>query len=453
MGDQREGPVSIFEIYRRQTPTSEALHRRACGVFPGGICHNLRGFRPHPVYPAQARGARFTDVDGTSYLDLWMGHYALIFGHAFPEVREVLARTLEGGWHWGMPSQVQVDLAERLREAIPSLEEMRFCTTGTEATMYAVRLARGFTGKSWVLKAEGGWHGASTDLSYAVQPPFRGAEGPGLPAAREQGVDLIPFNDVEGTLRVVERHRADLAGIIVEPMLGAGGLLPARPEYLTTLREVCDDQGAVLMFDEIITGFRFRYGTLADVYGVRPDLTTLGKIVGGGLPLGVYGGRRDILEAANPLTAHGPDRPVLVGGGTFSCNPLSMAASLATLDALERRGDAFYADLERRGEVLRQGIEERFELAGLPAVCTGAGSLLMTHLLRGDDRRLESPADVAAKTRAEVKDRELRVALLGHGVFSVHGGGALSAAHTDAEVSALLDAYERAAADLKTELG
>jgi len=444
--------LNIFETYRRLTPTSEALHRRASGVFPGGICHNIRGFRPHPVYPAQARGARFTDVDGTSYLDLWMGHYALILGHAAPEVRSALARTLEGGWHWGMPSQLQIELAERLRDAIPSLEEMRFCTTGTEATMYAVRLARGFTGRPWVLKAEGGWHGASTDLSYSVKPPFRGAEGPGLRAAGEQGVDLIPFNDVEGTLRVAGRHRGELAGIIVEPMLGAGGFLPARTEYLAALREVCDDQGAVLIFDEIITGFRFRYGSLADRYGVRPDLTALGKIVGGGLPLGVYGGRREILEAANPLTAQGPDRPVLVGGGTFSCNPLSLAASLATLEALARAGEGFYADLGRRGAELRRGVEERFAAAGLPAACTGEGSVLMTHLLKGDDRRLESPGDLAAKTLPEVKDRELRIALLNHGVFAVHGGGALSSTHGDAEVGALLDAYERAAVNLKGEL-
>ncbi|MFU8855524.1 MAG: aspartate aminotransferase family protein [Deferrisomatales bacterium] len=444
--------MNIFETYRRLTPTSEELHRRASSLFPGGICHNVRAFRPHPVYPTHAAGPRFTDVDGSSFLDLWMGHYALILGHAAPEVKEALARTLEGGWHWGMPSRLQVELAEVLRDAVPSLEEMRFCTTGTEATMYAVRLARGFTGRPWVLKAEGGWHGASTDLSYAVSTPFRGAEGPGLPDPREQGVGLIPFNDVEGTLAEVDRHRGAIAGIIVEPMLGAGGFLPARPEYLATLREICDDQDAVLIFDEIITGFRFRYGTLADRLGVRPDLTALGKIAGGGLPLGVYGGRREILEAANPHTARGPDRPVLVGGGTFSCNPLSMAASLATLETLARGGDTLYADLERRGEALRRGVEERFRAAGLPAACTGAGSLLMTHVLRGDDPVLESPADVAAKTYAAVKDRELRISLLNRGVFAVHGGGALSRAHGDADVEALLEAYERAARDLKAEL-
>jgi glutamate-1-semialdehyde 2,1-aminomutase len=444
--------MNIFETYRRLTPTSEALHRRASSLFPGGICHNVRAFHPHPVYPAQAAGARFTDVDGSSYLDLWMGHYALILGHTAPEVKEALARTLEGGWHWGMPSQLQVDLAERLRDAVPSLEEMRFCTTGTEATMYAVRLARGFTGRPWVLKAEGGWHGASTDLSYSVSTPFRGAEGPGLRDPREQRVDLIPFNDVEGALRVIEGHRGEIAGVIVEPMLGAGGFLPARPEYLTALREVCDDEQAVLIFDEIITGFRFRYGSLADRIGVRPDLTALGKITGGGLPLGVYGGRREILEAANPHTARGPDRPVLVGGGTFSCNPLSMAASLATLEALALGGEALYAGLERRGEVLRRGIEERFRAAGLAVACTGAGSLFMTHLLKGDDGLLESPADVVSKTFSEVKDRELRIALLNRGVFAAHGGGALSRAHGEEEVEALLEAYEGAARDLKTEL-
>ncbi|MBI5015830.1 MAG: aminotransferase class III-fold pyridoxal phosphate-dependent enzyme [Deltaproteobacteria bacterium] len=444
--------MNIFETYRRLTPASEALHRRATDLFPGGVSHNLRGYSPHPIYPRTASGARFTDVDGRTYLDLWMGHYALILGHAAPEVKRAVADALEAGWHWGMPGEAQVALAEALRAAVPGLEEMRFCSTGTEATMYAVRLARGFTGKPWVLKAAGGWHGASTDLSFAVKPPFAGAEGPGLLTASEQGVDPLAFNDVEASLRVVEAHRGRIAGIIVEPMIGAGGFLPAKPEFLRFLREVCDDEGAVLIFDEIITGFRFRCGTLADEMGVTPDLTTLGKIAGGGLSLGVYGGRREIMETANPLAARGPGRPVLVGGGTFSCNPVSMAAALATLEALEERGEAFYGELARRGERLRRGVEERFSAAGIPVECTGKGSLFMTHLLREGARGLESPADIAAKTRGEIKDRELRIALANRGVFAVHGGGALSEAHGDAEVEAILDAYEGAAGDLMREL-
>lgn len=447
--------MTIFDTYCRATPTSAALFREASDLFPGGVSHNLRRYAPHPVYPRSAAGPRFTDVDGRTYLDLWMGHYALLLGHACPEVKTALAATLDTGWHWGTPSAAQIELARRLREAVPSMEEMRFCSTGTEATMYAVRLARGFTGRSVVLKATGGWHGANTDLSSAVPAAFGDATGPGPRPRQEPGIDLISFNDPEATLRTVEANRGNLAGIIIEPMLGSGGFLPAHRDYLGLLRQLCDFHGAVLIFDEIITGFRFRYGSLADAYGVTPDLTTLGKIVGGGLPLGVYGGRREILEIANPgvsAVPAWPERPVLVGGGTFSCNPLSMAAALATLDALRARGEALYADLERRGAALRRGVEERFAAAGVPAACTGKGSLFMTHLLKGDDRSIASPADIATKTRAEIKDRELRVALLNHGVFAVHGGGSVSSEHGDAEVSALLEAYERAAVDLKAEL-
>ncbi|WP_029734085.1 aspartate aminotransferase family protein [Deferrisoma camini] len=437
--------------YRDLTPRSSALDERARGLLPGGISHNLRRFDPYPLYAARAEGARVLDPDGNSYLDLWMGHYALVFGHAFPPVRRAVEQVLAGGWHFGMPVEAEVVLAERLRRAVPAMEKMRFCTSGTEATMYAVRLARGFTRKPWVLKAAGGWHGASTDLSFAVKPPFRGAEGPGLLPPREQGVDLIAFNDVEATERVVEAHRGGIAGIIVEPMLGSGGFLPADPAYLRYLREVCDREGAVLIFDEIITGFRFRYGTLADAYGVRPDLTTLGKIVGGGFPLGVYGGRREVMDAADPLQAKAPDRPVLVGGGTFSCHPVTLAAALATLEALEASRAELYPALEARGERLRRGVEERFAAAGVPAACTGRASLFMTHLLRGGDRDLRTPADLAAKTFSAAKDRELRLALLAHGVFAVHGGGALSAAHGEPELQVLLEAYARAAEDLARE--
>ncbi len=444
--------MSVTDAYRRRTPGSAALHRRGQDLFPGGVSHNLRFFAPHPVYVARAAGARFTDVDGRSYLDLWMGHYSLILGHACPEVREALAEALAGGWQWGMPGESQVLLAEALRRAVPSLEEMRFCTTGTEATMYAVRLARAVTGRPGVLKAEGGWHGASTDLSFDSQSPFQGAEGPGLLRPENQGVDRLAFNDIERSQRAFEAHRGELAAVIVEPMLGAGGFLPADPAYLRFLREACDEAGALLIFDEIITGFRFRYGTLADAYGVRPDLTTLGKIVGGGLPLGVYGGRREVLEAANPAAARGPGRPVLVGGGTFSCNALTLAAALANLAALEARAGTLYPALERRGEALRQGIEARFAAVGLPAACTGLGSLVMTHLLRGDDRSFRNPGELAAKTRPGGADGELRLALLNHGVFAVHGGGALSAAHGETEVDDLLDAFEAAAQDVRREL-
>jgi glutamate-1-semialdehyde 2,1-aminomutase len=439
--------VTVNEKYTQLTPRSRALFERAEKLFPGGICHNLRALSPHPFYPTRAEGPFVYDVDGRELLDLWMGHYTMILGHAVPEVAQAASEALKGGWHWGIPCEDQIRLAEELAAAVPAMEKMRFCCTGTEATMYAVRLARAFTRKPWVLKLAGGWHGASTDLSFAVKSPFHGAEGPGLLEPEAQAVEPILFNDIEGSRRVFEKHRGKIAAVIVEPMMGAGGFLPADPEYLRFLRQACDEFGAVLIFDEIITGFRFRYGTLADEYGVKPDLVTLGKIVGGGFPLGAYGGREEIMDLADPRRT-GPGRPVLVGGGTFSCNPVSMGAGVAILRALKQRGPGLYEMLAARGERLRRGVEAGLKTAGIPAACTGKGSLFMTHILKGEDRVLRTPADLAAKTRYEVKDKELKLALLVHGVYAVHGGGSLSAAHDDAVVDRLINAYGEAAKEI-----
>lgn len=447
----RSQTLTVFDRYRELTPASQDLYNRALRRFPGGISHNIRAYPPYPVYPQSAAGARFTDVDGREIVDLWMGHYSLILGHGCETVKQAVGETLERGWHWGMPGEAQVELAETVHNAAPAMEMMRFCSTGTEATMYAVRLARAYTGKPWVLKVAGGWHGASTDLSFSVKAPFEGPEGPGLLEPDMQGIDHLHFNDIEASREVLEVHGDHLAAVIVEPMIGAGGFLPPDPAYLEFLREACDAAGALLIFDEIITGFRFRYGILADEYGVQPDLVTLGKIVGGGFPLGVYGGRSEVMALADP-NQKGPGRPVLVGGGTFSCNPVTMAAGLATLGALKEQAAALYPELAARGEALRQGVRERFSYAGVPIACTGKGSLFMTHVLKGDDDRIVSPADIADKTHSAIKDRELRLALLNHNVFTVHGGGSLSSAHGDAEVAAILDAYEAAAHDIKHHL-
>lgn len=377
-----------------------------------------------------------------------MGHYALILGHAAADISEAISEALVNGWHWGTPSETEIDLAEKIRTAIPSMEEMRFCSTGTEATMYAVRLARAVSGKTAILKTAGGWHGANSDLSFAVKPPFNQVEGPGLKSTDGAAIDAIEFNDIEKTQRVIEVHRGRIAAVIIEPMIGAGGFIPAKTEYLQYLRDVCDKEKIILIFDEIITGFRFRFGSLADEYGVTPDLTVLGKIAGGGLPLGVYGGKREILEAANPLLKSSGTKPVLAGGGTFSSHPLTMAASLATLKKLEKIQEDLYPRLAEGGQAIRSGVNERFKAAGLPVICTGKGSLFMAHLLKGEDSDLQSPTEIACKTFSEFKDRELKISLLNHGVFSVHGGGSLSSAHLEGtEIETILTAYEKAAND------
>ncbi|TAL17007.1 aminotransferase class III-fold pyridoxal phosphate-dependent enzyme [bacterium] len=443
--------MDIYEQYSDLTPGSSILHNHAIHLFPGGICHNLRLFDPYPIYPRRAVGGIITDVDGRDIVDLWMGHFTMIFGHNFATVKNAVVNALDGGWHWGMPHEKEVRLADEIMLAAPAIRKLRFCCTGTEATMYAVRLARAFTGKGWVLKVAGGWHGASTDLSFAVKHPFGEPEGAGLPEPDRQGVAHLQFNDIEASKKVIEVHQGHTAAIIVEPMLGAGGFIPADPEYLKFLRQACDDIGAVLIFDEIITGFRFRYGILADEYGVRPDLVTLGKIVGGGFPIGLYGGRADIMELANPKSAARPGRPVLVGGGTFSANPVTMAAGLATLDVLRTQAGGIYSSLAAKGEKLRKGITERFDSAGVPAECTGKGSLFMTHILKDKScaGTLRSPADIAEKTLAKMPDREMKISLLNHGVFSVHGGGSVCTAHSETDVEKVLDGYEGAAKDLK----
>lgn len=444
----RQGvPVDIFERYKELFPVSADLHARGVSCMPGGISHNLRLINPHPFYPVSASGARVKTHDDRELIDLWMGHYAMILGHAPESVREAAANALTGGWHWGIPCEGQVLLAEKLKAAVPAMELMRFCCTGTEATMYSVRLARAFTRRPLVLKAEGGWHGASTDLSFSVKAPFEGAEGPGLLEPEAQGVGRIPFNDAEGTARVIETCKGELAAIIVEPMIGAGGFLPPKPGYLEFLRKACDEAGAVLIFDEIITGFRFRYGSLGDMYGVRPDLTTFGKIVGGGFPIGVYGGRSEIMEMCDPRKK-GAGRPVLVGGGTFSCNPVTMAGGLATLTALEAEAPTLYPALAAKGETMRREAVARLNGNARRFASTGMGSLFMVHLMKGEDGDISSPADVAAKTRGEFSDKELKIALLNEGVYAVHGGGSLSGRHDADTLNALLNAYERAGAAL-----
>lgn len=441
--------MDIFDTYRQLYPQSGRLHERALSVMPGGVSHNLRSHAPHPFYPESVKGARIRTVEGREILDLWMGHYAMILGHAPAEVAAATTDAITRGWHWGIPCEAQVVLAEKLKEAVPVMSQMRFCSTGTEATMYAVRLARAFTQKPWVLKVAGGWHGASTDLSYSVKSPFEGPEGPGLLDPEAQGVGRLQFNDVEASARVIEHYKGNFAAIIVEPMIGAGGFLPPKPGYLEFLRKACDENGAVLIFDEIITGFRFRYGSLGDQYGVRPDLTTFGKIVGGGFPLGVYGGREEIMALCDPRKK-GPGRPVLVGGGTFSCNPVTMAAGIAVLGALEKAAPTLYPALAERGERMRNEVPGRLAASGLRVATTGMGSLFMTHLLKGDDAIIESPNDVAAKTRGEFADKEMKAALLNHGVYAVHGGGSLSKEHEEAELDAILEAYGRAGEELKS---
>jgi glutamate-1-semialdehyde 2,1-aminomutase len=415
------------ESYVRVRPLSKSLYSRACQVMPGGISHSIRHVNPFPFYVQKAEGPYIYDVDGHRYIDFWMGHYAHILGHAFPPVvRAVQGFISQRGYHFGLVHREEVELAERVVAMVPCAESVRFCASGTEAGMYASRLARAYTGRKKVLKVMGGWHGASTDLTFYIHPPFRGADSEGLPFGDEDVVIPVPFNDVEGTLRAMDEAGEDLAALIMEPMIGAGGFVPPCDGYLGKVKEELEKRGALLIFDEVITGFRLALGGAQEYWGVIPHLATLGKILGGGFPLGAVVGPKEIMILSDGTKGH---PRVFMGGGTFSCSPLSMAAGLKALGYLEENVSWLYPLLEERGEKVRSLTRRILSGCGVGTQVTGVGSLFMVHFpLKGVD-----PNDPAALAQNSDQGRyELyRLSLLNRGVFVVHGGGALSLAHNE----------------------
>jgi glutamate-1-semialdehyde 2,1-aminomutase len=443
----RPAADDYLERYERRTPKSLALHRQAQQVMPGGVSHNQRYHAPYPLYFAGARGSHLQDVDGNDYHDLWMAHYDAILGHAPPEIVAALQGAIGSGTHVGLPMEHEVRLAERVVKLVPCAEQVRFCSSGTEATMYAVRLARAFTGRNVILKITGGWHGANTDLMVDVNlPEFIGAEGKGLLPGLAQYTRSVQYNDIEGTARAIEAAGNDWAGIIVEPAMGSAGFLPAQPAYLKFLREETRRRGAVLIFDEIITGFRVGLGGAQQHFGVTPDLVTLGKVLGGGMPVGAIAGKAEILEISSATRTVPKKDRVIIGGGTYSCNPLTMVAGLKTLDILEARKDEIYPGLAEKNQRFCHGLEQAFDAVGMPVAVTRIASLQEVHFLKEPGLPLRNMADVVAHTHYDWR-KELAARLRNHGVFIFHGG-ALSTAHTDADVQGMLAAYGRCAEEM-----
>ncbi len=432
------------EPYRRRTPRSAKLDEESRGLTAGGTSHNLRRFAPYPFYTARARGSRLWDVDGNEYVDLWMGHYALILGHAHPVVVEALQRQAEEGNLWGTASELEVQLARLIHALVPCAERVRFSTTGSEATMYAVRLARGYAGGNRVLKIEGGWHGFNSDLLVATGGPFKDPESLGLLPEVLRNVGTMPFNDLGTCLKKIETT-PELAAVIVEPFLGAGNFIPGDRDYVAGLREACDDKGCLLVFDEIISGFRLGLGGAQEYYGVTPDLATFGKIMGGGLPASCVAGRADIMDLASPDKLKS-GKGVAIGGGTYSCNAMALRAGLVTLEHLKGYPEV-YENLDAMGSAARKGVAEALEAAGVQAETTGVGSLFQTHLLRRQ-ARLRSARDVWEATDAAAEE-EFRLGLINEGYYTMHGGGAFSAAHSPEEAEGLISAVTRAARAMK----
>lgn len=416
--------------YRRRTPRSAALYRRAAGVFPGGDTRTGTFFPPYPLFLERGAGCRVWDVDGHQYLDFLNNFTSLLHGHDHPHLSGAITRQLAGGTVHGSPGPLQIRLAEAIASRVPSVEQLRFCNSGTEATLLALRGARAFTGRPLIMKMEGGYHGTHDQVSLGLAPPFD-RSGPGISPGAAGEVILGRFNDLDHTAELVRRHRDRLAAVIVEPMMGAAGAIPAEPPFLEGLRAVTAECGVLLVFDEIIT-FRLALGGAQSLYGIRPDLTCFGKIIGGGLPIGAFGGRREVMAAFDPT------RPGTIShSGTYNGNALTMAAGLA---ALELYDQAAVTRLNAWGDRLRQGAREIVSRLGLEAQVTGAGSVSQLHFAAGPIRH------AAEAARADRKlPWVLQLLLLARGMFvTTRQMYVLSTPMTEAEIDRFLEALEDA---------
>ena len=328
---------------------------------PGGVSSPVRSFASvggEPFFVAAGRGSRVRDADGTSYIDYVQSYGPLLFGHAPPFVIRALARAARGGTSFGAPTEREVRLAERVVHAVPSIEMVRFVNSGTEAAMSAIRLARGATGRARIVKTDGGYHGHADGflVSAGSGVATLGIAGsPGVPDEVAALTTVVPYNDTAALEEAFRRFPGEIAAFTLEPVAANMGVVPPRPGYLEAARELTARHGALLVFDEVITGFRLAAGGAQEIYGVRPDLTVLGKIIGGGLPVGAYGGRRDLLEKVAPSGS-------VYQAGTLSGNPLAMAAGIAMLKEIDRRPP--YAELERKGALLETGIREAIRSSG-----------------------------------------------------------------------------------------
>ncbi len=439
-----------LEKYLQARPLSQELWNRSIRVLPGGISHNIRNLGlpsigAYPIFIKSAHDACLVDVDDIEYVDFWMGHFALILGHNHPLVQKSLQEGLENGWHFGTTIENQVKLAETLIHDNKGLEEVRFCTSGTESTMYATRLARAYTGKRLVAKAKMGWHGPNDTLFYDVKSPFTGRETPGILPEDQAGVVTFEMNNYDAARDLIKRHSQDLAAIVLEPVLGGGGGFPVEHEFIKMLREETKKLDILLIFDEVITGYRFNYGLFQNQLKVLPDITTMGKIVGGGMPIGIVGGNKEIIEQANPEIKN----RVWIGGGTFSGNPLSMVAGLKTLEILKRSSQD-HERINRAGERLLVDLNNYFQEQKSKFVATGFKSLILLHVL---SKCVENPDPNQIVAFTDHKRESLaQLALINRKITGMHGIGALSLAHSSQHIRTVQEALEEITLPLSQDI-
>jgi len=459
--DHRRLLAELAEEYARRFPESRRLHQRAGKTLIDGGSHNLRLIEPFPPRIREARGAFITVEDGQRILDFWQGHHANILGHNPAVITEALREIFAAGQglQTGFVEQLQSETAEILCRQT-GMQRVRFTTSGSLATMYSILLARAYTGRDRVMKVGGGWHGAQpwglVGIEYHNgENHFQFSDTDGLPVAIEEEVVVTRFNDTQMLADHFRRYGSELACFILEPFIGAGGCIPADREYLQTARELSRKHGTILIFDEVIAGFRFHAGILGQLYGVQPDLVTLAKIIGGGMPLAAVAGRKEILELA------GRSGNVRFSGGTYSGHPACLLAAKSMLTYLSKNENSVYPYIGDLAARIRKIVEGAFAAVGIYARCTGTGggtlpgSSISTVVFPHDPQLpCKGPEDTLNPHVCDVQlsNRVLQLALLLEDIHVIHGLGSICTAHSESDLARVEAAYGRAAERIKASL-
>lgn len=412
--------------------SSEEFFNEARDILPGGVSSPVRAIKPYPFYTAFARGSKIFDVDGNEYVDYCMAYGPLILGHNHPAVKMAIVRQVDKGWIYGTPTEQEIALAKEIVKYYPSIDMVRFVNTGTEATMGAIRAARGFTGKDKIIKIEGGFHGAHDAVLVKAGSGATSLGAPdslGIPPDFTKHTLQVPFNDIEAMTDAMDAYH-DIAAVIMEPVMGNVGPILPEDEYLQEVRTLTKENDIVLIFDEVITGFRLEMGGAQECYGITPDMTTLGKILGGGFPIGVVGGKKEIMENISPAGK-------VYQAGTFNGNPVSLTAGLATIDVLHRK--KIYQKVNSMGDELRAGLRNIIDDHGLGYTVAGIGSIFKI-FLGGEVHNYQDALKCDSKAYLGFFGRMLK-----SGVFlppSQFESNFLSSAHSTGDIEKTINAYE-----------
>jgi glutamate-1-semialdehyde 2,1-aminomutase len=417
---------------------SKIIYEKARKLMPGGVNSPVRAFEPYPFFTSRAKGSKLYDVDGNVYIDYCMAYGPLLLGHAHPKIIEAVKEQLEKGTMYGTPTDAEVRLAELVTSVVPCMEMVRLVNTGTEATMHAIRAARGYTGRDKIVKFEGCYHGAHDYVLVKAgsgATTFGAPTSLGVPEDTTKNTIVLPFNNIEALEKAVSQNRDQIAAVIVEPIIGNAGVILPKDGYLQTIRKITEEEGIVLIFDEVITGFRLALGGAQEYYGIVPDMATLGKIMGGGFPIAAFGGKKEIMELISPLGK-------IYQASTFSGNPISVTAGLVTLNILIENRNTLYKLVEQMGDRIRKGLLDIVTDAKIPAQVNGVAS--MFQIFFSDQPVIDY---TTAKSSDKAKFMRYQRELMKQGVFippSQFETCFISTAHTDEDVTETLVAMDAA---------